>query len=96
MKSLSVWKRNKAGRKTRPASKPKIHWELLGLSDPESVESITSLESIRRELTLLASTGFGQGTRSRSSMQENTGRNSGRKRTGQTGGESIGRRGTTG
>lgn len=81
MKMLSVWNRNKVGRKTRPASKPKIRWELLGLSEPESMESTTSIESIRREVTSLASTGFGQGTRSRSLTRENTGRNSGRKKT---------------
>jgi len=36
----TAWKSTKAGKKkTRPAYKPKIRWELLGLSDPEATES---------------------------------------------------------
>ena len=88
----TIWKSSKAGKKkTRPAYKPKIRWELLGLSDPEATESTPSIESIRKEVSSLASRGFGQGTRSRSTVQET----SGRKGTRQTGGRSVGRRGAT-
>lgn len=77
MKISTVWKRNTVGkRKNRPAYKPKIRWELLGLSDPDLAEPATSIETIRREVSSLASRGFGQGTRSRSTVKvEGRGRN---------------------
>ncbi len=89
----TAWKSTKAGKKkTRPAYKPKIRWELLGLSDPEATESTPSIESIRKEVSSLASRGFGQGTRSRSTIIQET---SARKVTRQTDGRSTGRRGAT-
>ena len=92
MRISTVWKSTKAGKKkSRPAYKPKIRWELLGLSDPEAIDSTRSIESIRKEVSSLASRGFGQGTRSRSTTQET----SARKGTRQTDGRSMGRRGAT-
>ena len=69
----------KITKKNRRASKPKIRWELLGLSDPSLAESTTSIETIRREVSLLASKGFGQETTIRSAAQDMTGRGRGRK-----------------
>ena len=75
MSISSVWKSNKAGkRKNRPVSKPKIRWELLGLSDPDLTKSGTSIETIRKEASSLARRGFGQGTRSRTTEQDGNGR----------------------
>ena len=65
----SVWKNRKAGKK-KSARKPKIRWELLGLTDPDSVDNTSSIEVIRREVTSLAREGFGQDTRLRSTAQE--------------------------
>lgn len=62
MNLASVWKSRKAGKK-RSAHKPKIRWELLGLTDPNSVENMSSIEAIRREVTSLARHGFGPDTR---------------------------------
>lgn len=92
MSISSVWKSSKAGkRKNRPVSKPKIRWELLGLSDPYLTKSGTSIESIRKEVSSLASRGFGQGTRSRAIEQEGNGR--GRSRQSKAG--QVRRRGAT-
>lgn len=67
----------KSTKKTRRTSKPKIRWDLLGLSDPSLAESTTSMETIRREVSLLASRGFGEETTIRSA-QETKGRGRGR------------------
>ena len=70
MNISTIWKGTKTGKnKKRPAYKPKIRWQLLGLSDPGVEHSTASIETIRREVSSLASRGFGQGTRSRSSAQ---------------------------
>ena len=61
-------------KKTRRTSKPKIRWDLLGLSDPSLDESTTSIETIRREVSFLASRGFGQETTIRATAQDPTGR----------------------
>lgn len=50
----------KSSKKTTRTSKPKIRWDLLGLSDPSLAESTTSMETIRREVSLLASRGLGE------------------------------------
>lgn len=70
MKLSGAWRGGKASKKkTRPAYRPKIRWELLGLSNPHVDESATSIETIRKEVSSLASRGFGQETRSRSTNQ---------------------------
>ena len=66
-------------KKTRRTSKPKIRWDLLGLSDPSLAESSTSIETIRRQVSLLASSGFGKETTIRSA-QDTKGRGHGRMR----------------
>lgn len=53
--------RNKRGKQ-----KPKVRWEQLGLTDPSETIAAPSIEEIRREVTLMASRGLGQGTRTRS------------------------------
>ena len=91
MKLSTVWNRNAARRKkNRPTSTSKIRWKLLGLSDPDLTEP-TSIETIRREVLWLASRGFGQGTKSRSTEQDAQGRGQNR----QTGGKRVRRRGAT-
>ncbi|HEX5647979.1 MAG TPA: hypothetical protein VFX56_13495 [Nitrospira sp.] len=54
-------------RKRNPTRKPKIRWEVLGLSGPQGQghgES-ASIDSIRQAVSSMASRGLGQGTRSR-------------------------------
>jgi hypothetical protein len=70
MDLASVWKRRKAGKK-KSARKPKIRWHLLGLPDPNSVDSTSSIEAIRREVASLARYSFGEDTRIRSIVKEN-------------------------
>ncbi len=70
MKVPTGSKRHQAGkRKQRPTYRPKIRWEVLGLSDPVHDESTTPIEIVRREVSSLASLGFGPGTRSRTASQ---------------------------
>lgn len=67
MKMSTVWGANKATRKRKRAlRKPKIRWDVLGLQDPQIEGPSVSMEDIRRQVTSLASRGFGSGTRSRS------------------------------
>jgi len=67
MKMSTVWGANKAVRKRkRTVLKPKIRWDVLGLQDPQTEGPSVSMEDIRRQVTSLASRGFGSGTRSRS------------------------------
>ena len=80
----------KSTKKTRRTSKPKIRWDLLGLPDPSLAESTTSIETIRREVSLLASEGFGKETTIRSAQDEK-GRGRGR----QPDGGRMRRRGAT-
>jgi len=68
----------KTTKKVRRTSKPKIPWDLLGLSDPSLDESTTSIETIRKEVSFLASRGFGQETTIRSTVQNAKGRARGR------------------
>jgi hypothetical protein len=53
--------RNKRGKQ-----QPKVRWEQLGFKDPAETSIEPSIEEIRREVTLMASRGLGQGTRTRS------------------------------
>lgn len=69
MNLSSVWKSRKRGKKTS-IRKPKIPWLLLGLTDPNSVDSTSSIEVIRREVSSLARYSFGPNTRLRSKAQE--------------------------
>jgi len=65
-----TWRDGKAGKKkTQPTYRPKIRWELLGLSNPDLDEPATSIETIRKEVSSLAAHGFEQGTRLRSTSQ---------------------------
>ncbi len=67
MKISTVWGGNKAARKRkRPVSKLKIRWDVLGLQPVSSEDQSPSIEDIRRQVTSLASRGFGQETRLRS------------------------------
>jgi hypothetical protein len=71
MKISGGWRGGKPGKKrVRPSYKPKIRWELLGLLNPNIEETSTPIETIRREVSSLASRGFGQGTRSRLGTSE--------------------------
>ena len=80
-----------ANKKYKRTYKPKIPWDLLGLSDPNLDETTTSIETIRKEVSLLANRGFGEETTLRSTAQNAKGRGQGR----QTGGSRTGRRGAT-
>ena len=80
----------KSTKKTRRTSKPKIRWDVLGLSDPSLAASSTPIETIRREVSLLASSGFGKETTIRSA-QDTKGRGRGR----QPDGGRMRRRGAT-
>ncbi|TKB70280.1 MAG: hypothetical protein E8D52_04335 [Nitrospira sp.] len=68
MNLASVWKSRKAGKK-KSAHKPKIRWQLLGLTDPNSVDNTSSIEVIRREVASLARHSLGEDTRLRSTAK---------------------------
>jgi hypothetical protein len=68
MDLASVWKSRKT-RKKKSVRKPKIRWQLLGLTDPNSVDNISSIETIRQEVASLARYSFGEDTRLRSIVQ---------------------------
>lgn len=68
MNLASVWKSRKAGKK-KSAHKPKIRWQLLGLTDPDSVDNTSSIEVIRREVASLARHSFGEDSRLRSTTK---------------------------
>ena len=64
MNLSSVWKDRRSGKKKKKSvHKPKIRWQLLGLADPKSIDTTSSIETIRREVSSLASHGFGADTR---------------------------------
>ena len=71
--STPIEEKMKSTKRSKGTSKPKIRWELLGLSDPRIIESTTPIEMIRREVSLLASRGFGEETTVRSA-RDNKGR----------------------
>ena len=54
-------------RKRNRARKPKIRWEVLGLSGSQRLGhgEVASIDSIRQAVSSMASLGLGQGTRSR-------------------------------
>ncbi len=74
----SVWKSRRAGKKKPVHKKPKIRWQLLGLTAPHSVDTTSSIETIRQEVSSLARHGVGPNISSRSAAQESKsqGRNS--------------------
>lgn len=65
MNLSSVWKNRKRVKKAA-FRKPKIRWQLLGLTDPKSIDNTSSIETIRREVSSLARHSFGPDTRLRS------------------------------
>jgi hypothetical protein len=71
MKLSPGWRASKT-RKTRAQAtrKAKIRWEVLGLPGPVDTNLTTSMEDIRRQVSNMASRGFGQGTRSRTAERE--------------------------
>ncbi len=68
MNLASVWKSRKAGKK-KSVHKPKIPWQLLGLTDPNLVDNTSSIDVIRREVASLARHSFGEDTRLRSAIK---------------------------
>ena len=67
MKISTVWRGNKpAPKKKRAVPKLRIRWTQLGLVDPSLAPQETSMDQIRRDVTALASSGFGAETRARS------------------------------
>lgn len=71
MKITSVWRGNKAAhKKKRTVPKLRIRWTQLGLVDPSVESQETSMDQIRREVTALASFGFGAETRARSEQTQ--------------------------
>ena len=71
MKLSSGWRADKTRKnRARATRKPKIRWEVLGLPNPLEGNARTSMEDIRRQVSSMASRGFGQGTRSRTAARE--------------------------
>jgi hypothetical protein len=71
MKMSTVWGGNKAARKRkRPVQKLKIRWDVLGLHDASKDGPSRSMDDIRRQVTSLASQGFGPETTSRSTTKD--------------------------
>ena len=74
----TVWKNRRSGNKKSVHKKPKIRWQLLGLTDPNSVDTTSSIQTIRQEVSSLARHGVGPNPPSHSAAQESKsqGRNS--------------------
>lgn len=71
MKITSVWRGNKpTNKKKRTVPKLRIRWTQLGLVDPSVASQETPMDEIRREVTALASSGFGAETRARSEQTQ--------------------------
>jgi len=71
MKLSSGWRADKTRKnRARATRKPKIRWEVLGLPNPLDNSLSTSMEDIRRQVSNMASRGFGQGTRSRTAERD--------------------------
>jgi len=71
MKLSTGWRADKTRKnRARATRKPKIRWEVLGLPNPLDTSLTTSMEDIRRQVSSMASRGFGQGTRSRTAERE--------------------------
>jgi hypothetical protein len=88
MKISHVWKSGSAKKKTRPTYK--INWEVLGLSRPDQTQSL-SMDTIRNQVSLLATQGLSERTQSPSAAQPLNGR--GHKR--RVNGSPVRRRGAT-
>ena len=88
MNLFSFGKNRRVGKK-KSVRKPKIRWQVLGLPGPNSVDTTSSIETIRREVSSLASHGIGPDPRSRpvAPDSKSQGRNSrfGANRTGHRG-----------
>lgn len=71
MKLSTGWRADKTRKnRARATRKPKIRWEVLGLPTPLDTSLTTSMEDIRKQVSNMASRGFGQGTRSRTAERE--------------------------
>ena len=67
MRVITFLKVNKSRKKVRRSTgKPKIRWTLLGLPAPRPASVPPSIDTIRSEVSSLASRGLGQGVRARS------------------------------
>jgi hypothetical protein len=58
MKISHVWKSGGAKKKARPTYK--IRWEVLGLSRPDRAETTLSMDTIRSEVSLMATQGLSE------------------------------------
>ena len=75
MKMSHVWKSSSRKKKTKPTDK--IRWEVLELSRPDRTEATLSMETIRSEVSLMAT----QGLTERTTSAEPTGEGKGHKST---------------
>ena len=78
MKISHVWKSG-SKKKTRPTYK--INWDVLGLSRPDQTPSL-SMDTIRNQVSLLATQGLSERTQSASPAQPVNGRGQKRRVTG--------------
>lgn len=69
--NLSSIRKRHTIRQKKSVHKPKIRWQLLGLTDPNPVDSAPSIDIIRREIASLARYSFGEETRLRCLVREN-------------------------
>lgn len=58
MKLSNFGKQGNSPKKRKTRSRYKIRWELMGLARPGENEPVTPMETIRREVSLLAIQGF--------------------------------------
>jgi hypothetical protein len=71
MKLSPGWRADKTRKnRARATRKAKVRWEVLGLPGPIDTSLTTSMEDIRRQVSNMASRGFGQGTRSRTAERD--------------------------
>ncbi len=63
MKFTMSWRGNKQ-KKQRVRHKTKIRWQQLGFTDPAEEHSSVSMETIRRQAVMMASTGLEKAVRS--------------------------------
>jgi hypothetical protein len=89
MKVSNVWKRSGAKKKNKPTYK--IRWELMGLSHPDSIEKTTSMDTIRSEVSFLATQGLSARTQTPSVESKVKGRGQNRNLSGSL----VRRRGAT-
>jgi hypothetical protein len=89
MKVSNVWKRSSTKKKNKPTYK--IRWELLGLSHPDSMKKTTSMDTIRNEVSFLAT----QGMSMRTPVPSNEAKVKGRGQNRNLSGGRIRRRGAT-